>query len=134
MSRTGPLTRRLRHWGRLLTEAAYRRHVREERRLQCLPRRTPTEATLLGRRVRILDALSFICSREEIFTREVYRFPCDHGAPFILDGGSCQWFSDFWAQTAGIDVLASSFHYTVTPSGQVHVKSEYPAVPLECGS
>jgi FkbM family methyltransferase len=88
MSRIGPLTRRLRHCGRLLTEPAYRHHVREERRLQSLPRRTPSETTLLGRRVRILDALSFVYQREEIFTREIYRFPCDHDAPFILDGGS----------------------------------------------
>jgi FkbM family methyltransferase len=88
MTLIAPLARRLRHCGRLLTEPAYRRHVREERYLRSLPRRTPAEATLLGRRVCILDALSFVCTREEIFTREVYRFPCDHDAPFILDGGS----------------------------------------------
>ncbi|HZY86335.1 MAG TPA: FkbM family methyltransferase, partial [Gemmataceae bacterium] len=78
----------LRHWGRLLTEPAYRCHVQEERYLHRLPRRTSAEATLLGRRVRILDSLSFVYQREEIFTREVYRFPCDHDAPFVLDGGS----------------------------------------------
>jgi FkbM family methyltransferase len=88
MSLIAPLTRRLRHCGRLLTEPDYRRHVREERHLRGLPRRTPSEATLLGRRVRILDALSFLWQREEIFAREMYRFPCDHDAPFILDGGS----------------------------------------------
>lgn len=88
MSLIAPLTRRLRHCGRLLTEPDYRRHVREERHLRTLPRRTPTEATLLGRRVRTLDALSFLWQREEIFAREMYRFPCDHDAPFILDGGS----------------------------------------------
>jgi hypothetical protein len=88
MSLIATLTRRLRHCGRLLTEPGYRRQVREERRLRGLPRCTPTEATLLGRRVRILDALSFVYQREEIFTQEIYRFPCDHDAPFILDGGS----------------------------------------------
>jgi hypothetical protein len=51
---------------------------------------------------------------------------------FVLDGPSCLWFSDYWANTQGTDVLAESFHYTVTPSGQVHARSEYPAEPLDC--
>lgn len=52
---------------------------------------------------------------------------------FVLDGPSCMWFSDYWGSTQGIDVLAESFQYTVTPSGHVHVRSEYPAEPLTCG-
>jgi hypothetical protein len=62
--------------------------------------------------------------------------PAFQGAPptqaFILESGACEWFSDFWGNTEGIDVLASSFRYTVTPSGHVHVRSEYPAEPLAC--
>jgi hypothetical protein len=51
---------------------------------------------------------------------------------FVLVGGMCQWFSDYWFNTEGVDVLAQSFRYTVTPSGHVHVRSEYPAEPLVC--
>ena len=51
---------------------------------------------------------------------------------FILEGGACQWSSDFWFNVQGIDVLAESFHYTVTPSGHVHVRTEYPPEPLAC--
>jgi hypothetical protein len=51
---------------------------------------------------------------------------------FVLAGGSCQWHSDYWFNTAGRDVLAESFRYTVTPSGHVHAKSEYPADPVAC--
>ena len=51
---------------------------------------------------------------------------------FVHTGGACQWHSDYWFHTAGSDVLAASFLYTVTPSGHVHVKSEYPADPLDC--
>lgn len=51
---------------------------------------------------------------------------------FVFDGESCVWFSDYWGNTEGLAVGATSVHYTVTPSGQVHVRSEYPAQPLVC--
>ena len=51
---------------------------------------------------------------------------------FVHSGGSCRWYSDYWFNTAGIDVLAASIRYTVTPSGHVHARSEYPAEPLDC--
>lgn len=51
---------------------------------------------------------------------------------FVHVGPACQWFSDYWFNTAGIDVLAESVRYTVTPSGRVHARSEYPADPLIC--
>jgi hypothetical protein len=51
---------------------------------------------------------------------------------FVNAGPACMWFSDYWFYTAGIDVLASSFRYTVTPSGHVHIRAEYPATPLTC--
>jgi hypothetical protein len=67
---------------------------------------------------------------------EPVMIPAFQGVPptraFVLDGPACQWSSDYWANTEGIDVLAQSIHYTVTPSGHVHVKSEYPAEPLAC--
>lgn len=51
---------------------------------------------------------------------------------FVLEAGPCQWISDYWGYTDGILVLASSFRYTVTPSGHVHARSEYPAQALTC--
>ena len=53
-------------------------------------------------------------------------------AAFLLESGPCLWHSDYWFAVAGLDVMASSARITVTPSGHVHVKSEYPAVPLAC--
>ena len=58
------------------------------------------------------------------------------GAPpsqaFLVEGGSCAWHSDYWFAVAGLDVMAAQFRLTVTPSGHVHVRSEYPASPLAC--
>ena len=68
---------------------------------------------------------------------EPVMIPAFQGVPptsaFIVEGGACQWTSDYWFNTQGIDVLAETFNYTVTPSGHVHVRSEYPAEPLACG-
>jgi len=62
--------------------------------------------------------------------------PAFQGAPpsraFVHVGPACQWFSDYWFLTQGVDVLAESVQYTVTPSGHVHARSEYPAEPLTC--
>lgn len=62
--------------------------------------------------------------------------PAFQGVPptqaFVHDGGPCLWHSDYWFYATGADVLASSVTYTVTPSGHVHARSEYPAEPLAC--
>jgi hypothetical protein len=67
---------------------------------------------------------------------EPVMIPEFQGAPptraFVLDGPSCLWISDYWGNTQGTVVLAESFRYTVTPSGQVHARSEYPSEPLVC--
>ena len=64
------------------------------------------------------------------------RIPEFQGVPpsqaFVNAGPACIWFSDYWFYKAGIDVLAESFRYTVTPSGHVHARSEYPATPMSC--
>lgn len=71
-----------------------------------------------------------------LLTDEPVMIPANQGTPptraFVLEGPSCTWYSDFWGQTAGADVPAASFRQTVTPSGHVHVQSEYPAEPLAC--
>ena len=68
---------------------------------------------------------------------EPVMIPAFQGVPpsqaFILEDGPCVWASDFWFATAGLDVLAERVRLTVTPSGHVHARSEYPAAPLACG-
>lgn len=51
---------------------------------------------------------------------------------FVHEFGPCLWHSDYWFYATGEDVLAASVKYTVTPSGHVHARSEYPAQPLTC--
>ena len=51
---------------------------------------------------------------------------------FTFGGGPCVWTSDFWFAKNGSIVMAERFSYTVTPSGRVNVKAEYPAEPLVC--
>ncbi len=55
---------------------------------------------------------------------------------FRFPAGECEWASDYWGQTDGSLVLASSFSLTVSPSGQVTATSTYPADPIspaDCG-
>ena len=91
------------------------------------------------------------CSRSQFVTRpdgtgvETLRctlstdpvmIPEFQGAPparaFKLRGGPCVWTSDYWFTKNGSIVMAERFSYTVTPSGRVNVKAEYPAEPLVC--
>lgn len=62
--------------------------------------------------------------------------PAFQGQPpsqaFVHTRPACTWHSDSWFYKAGLDVLAEGVHYTVTSSGNVHVTSEYPALPLPC--
>jgi hypothetical protein len=67
---------------------------------------------------------------------EPVMIPAFQGVPptqaLIVEGGACEWISDYWATAQGILVFASSYRFTVTPSGHVHARSEYPAAPLAC--
>ena len=51
---------------------------------------------------------------------------------FINIGPPCIWQSDYFLTTTGEVVLAETGRLIVTPSGQVHVKTHYPAEPLDC--
>lgn len=91
------------------------------------------------------------CSRSQFVTRpdgtgvetlqctlstDPVMIPEFQGAPparaFKLRGGPCVWTSDYWFTKNGSIVMAERFSYTVTPSGRVNVKAEYPAEPLVC--
>lgn len=49
---------------------------------------------------------------------------------FGITGGACVWFSDYMTQLDGTDLFADSVRITVTPSGNVHITSTYPAEPI----
>jgi hypothetical protein len=70
-------------------------------------------------------------------TAEPVMIPDFQGVPpkqaFLLESGPCIWHSDYWFAVAELDVMAEHVRLTVTPSGHVHVRSEYPAEPLACG-
>lgn len=67
---------------------ARRELSRERRRLARLPRYQRTTATLLGRRIEIADACTFLAGMDEIFTRRNYEFPTAAQDPAILDVGA----------------------------------------------
>ena len=46
--------------------------------------------------------------------------------------GPCTWHSDYWLNTTGVDVMASSVRILVTPRGEVFATSKYPRKPLNC--
>jgi hypothetical protein len=53
-------------------------------------------------------------------------------AAFVHGGEACLWTSDYWFARDGSIVMASAFHYVVTPSGQISITADYPAEPLVC--
>ena len=73
---------------RLATDAGERARFREIRRLRRWPRRTPTETTLLGPAIRLVDAGSFLHAYEEIAVREVYSFRPRRTPMRVVDCGA----------------------------------------------
>ncbi len=76
------------HWARLAKEPAFLRHRLEIRRLERLPRYTPTVTSLLGKPFEIVDALSFLEMYDAIWEQQIYRFPAERPDPLVLDGGA----------------------------------------------
>lgn len=73
-----------------LIDPEYRMHVRKEKeisRLRQWPRYTETTTDLLGKRIKIVDSISFLFSYHEIFNSQVYRFKADNPSPYIIDCG-----------------------------------------------
>jgi FkbM family methyltransferase len=60
----------------------------ERLRLQKLPRYKYTETLLLGKRIKIVDAPTFLSSLEEIFSNEIYKFSTTNNAINIIDCGA----------------------------------------------
>jgi hypothetical protein len=67
----------------------HRLYVRREiRRLRCFPRYIPTQTSLLGQSLRLVDAHTFLGSHHDILGRQVYRFASKRERPTILDCGA----------------------------------------------
>jgi FkbM family methyltransferase len=71
-----------------LWPARFRPANREEARLRRMKRYEPTETTLLGRHVRIVDAPTFLSGRHEIIERGIYDFTAGGDSPRIIDCGA----------------------------------------------
>jgi FkbM family methyltransferase len=82
------LKEHFRRGSRFLLDPAFRRTSLERRRIERLPRFTPSLTSLLGRPFEIVDSLSFLEMYEDIWEREAYRFPASRDKPVILDGGA----------------------------------------------
>lgn len=60
----------------------------EEQRLKSSSRFVASETNLFGKRIRYVDALSYLFMRSEIFESEIYRFKCNRQDPVIIDCGA----------------------------------------------
>jgi FkbM family methyltransferase len=79
---------RVQHWARLGLQREYRWRSREVERLRKIPRYTRTNTDLLGARLEIPDAASFLVLHEDLIVREAYRFNATGTEPLIIDGGA----------------------------------------------
>jgi len=61
---------------------------REIARLRQYPRFTPVITDLLGKKLEIVDSLSFISMYIDIFQKQIYRFETEDINPYIIDGGA----------------------------------------------
>jgi FkbM family methyltransferase len=60
----------------------------QRRKLLSAKRYTNGKANIFGKEVNIVDSLSFLFQKEEIFQREVYYFESENKNPVIIDAGS----------------------------------------------
>jgi FkbM family methyltransferase len=81
---------------RLISDPRERARFFEIRRLRRWPRRTPTETSLLGPAIRLVDAGSFLHAYEEILVREMYRFTPRRHPMRVLDCGANVGISVFY--------------------------------------
>jgi FkbM family methyltransferase len=64
------------------------RYLQEEKRLQALPRYTPSTTIFLGKELQIVDGCTYLVGRDEIFGKGVYEFTAARPDPLILDCGA----------------------------------------------
>lgn len=73
-----------------------------------------------------------------VLTDEPVDPPADQGGlpqeRLPLSGGECEWVSDFWAETDGSEVWASSWSVVVDFDGSATAQSWYSPEELRCDS
>lgn len=84
----------IKHWAKLVLRPEYRNYCYQERKLKqiewlkTVPRYTPVVTNILGKKLNLVDGLSFYYSYKEIFQHEIYKFIADRENPLIIDCGS----------------------------------------------
>ncbi len=76
------------HWGKSLLSSDYRHKHQEIARLRAMPHYHPTVTDMLGQPLEVVDGPTFVPMYEEIFERQIYRFPTKEVRPYIIDGGA----------------------------------------------
>lgn len=61
---------------------------KELKRLEQIPRYTETYTNLLGKKIKIVDSLSFLFMYNEIFETQIYKFLSSNSKPYIIDCGA----------------------------------------------
>ena len=92
-----------------------REQILEDLRLQRLPSQMATETTLLKKRIRLLDAMAYLVSRQELFHDRKFDFSCDREHPLILDCGANIGLASIWFKTRYPQARITAFE----PSPQV---------------
>jgi FkbM family methyltransferase len=82
------LPARLNKWLSLLIRPEHRLRWRELRRVQAVARYTPGRTNMLGIPVEFVDSASFLFMYNEIFVKEIYKFPCRAPKPLVIDCGA----------------------------------------------
>ncbi len=62
--------------------------VEESKRLKKLPRFVTDSTFLLGKKLKLVDAASFLFIYDELFNKEIYKFKTTHPKPYIIDAGA----------------------------------------------
>ena len=67
---------------------------------------------------------------------EPVMIPAFQGVPpsktFKVRGGPCEWTSDYWFARDGSIVVATSYHYIITPRGHIKITAHYDADAPPC--
>ena len=78
----------VKHLGKLILRPEYREHQIVKRKLRKVPRYTSSFIELLGKKVELVDAASYLFMHKEIFEQQIYKFKTKKRKPLIIDCGA----------------------------------------------
>jgi FkbM family methyltransferase len=62
--------------------------AKETRRLHAIPRYSPTEVIIFGKKIIVNDSCTLLCDLDEILEKEIYKFETESSVPLIIDCGA----------------------------------------------